>query len=53
MSKFPEAERRKMQGVFVCRKCKSKIKSSSMKVALGKVICRKCTSNALKPKRKK
>ena len=53
MTKFAEAENRKMKGVFVCRKCKSKIRASSMKVSAGKVSCRKCGASVLRPKRKK
>jgi len=53
MAKIPEAEARKFRGIFVCRKCKSKIRTSSMKVSQEKVSCRKCGSKALRPLRKK
>ena len=53
MVKFPEAEARIINQVFVCKKCKSKIKASNMKVILGKVKCRKCSSKKLRPARKK
>lgn len=53
MVKFPEAEARKMKNIFVCKKCKSKVKGSNMKVILGKVSCRKCGSKQLRPARKK
>jgi len=53
MAKIPEAEARLIRGIFVCRKCKTKIRSSSMKVSQGKVSCRKCSSKVLRPLRKK
>ncbi|RLE44444.1 50S ribosomal protein L40e [Candidatus Woesearchaeota archaeon] len=53
MAKFPEAEARKFKNIFVCRKCKSKIRAQPLKVKLGKVKCRKCGSKALRPVRKK
>ncbi|HII30007.1 50S ribosomal protein L40e [Candidatus Woesearchaeota archaeon CG08_land_8_20_14_0_20_47_9] len=53
MVKFPEAERRLFHNVFVCRRCKSKIKASNMKVISRKVSCRKCGSNALRAIRRK
>ena len=53
MAKFPEAEARKIQNLFVCRRCKSKIRATSMRVLGGKVRCRKCSGTALRPVRKK
>ncbi|HLD00141.1 MAG TPA: 50S ribosomal protein L40e [Candidatus Nanoarchaeia archaeon] len=53
MVKFEEAGARLLKNVFVCRNCKSKIRSPSLKVSQGKVKCRKCKSRKLKPKRKK
>ena len=53
MVKFPEAEIRKFRNVFVCRKCKSKIKAPNMKIIQGKVSCRRCRSKAFKAVRKK
>jgi len=49
---FPEAMHRIYHRVFVCRKCKSKIKADYTKVREGKVKCRKCGSKNLRPKRK-
>jgi ribosomal protein L40E len=49
---FPEAQQRLYHRVFVCRKCKSKIRADYTKVKEGKVKCRKCGSKALRPKRK-
>ena len=53
MVKFPEANVRLFKNVFVCRKCKSKIRAPAMKVIKGQVSCRKCKDKALRPKRKK
>ena len=53
MAKIAEADARMYRGIFVCRKCKSKIRTSSMKVAEGKASCRKCGCKALRPVRKK
>ena len=51
--KFPEAEIRKFRNVFVCRKCKTKIKSPNIKIIQGKVSCRRCGGKAFKAVRKK
>ena len=51
--KFPEAEARLFKNVFVCRKCKSKVRAPMIKVLAKKVSCRRCGSKALKPVRKK
>ena len=53
MAKFKEAEARIFKGVFVCRKCKTKIRAPPMKVQQGKISCRKCRSKALRPIKKK
>jgi ribosomal protein L40E len=53
MVKFPEAEGRLLKNLFVCRKCKSKIRATVLKVMAGKVKCRKCSGKALRPVRKK
>ena len=53
MVKFAEAEIRKFRNVFVCRKCKTKIKSPNIKIIQGKVRCRRCGSIQFKAVRKK
>ncbi|HHE36562.1 MAG TPA: 50S ribosomal protein L40e [Candidatus Woesearchaeota archaeon] len=53
MAKFPEAEARLFRNVFVCRKCKTKIRAPMLKVLAGKVKCRKCNSKAFRPIKKK
>ena len=53
MVKFPEAEVRLFRNIFICRKCKSKIRAPNLKVAAGKIKCRKCNTSSLRPVRKK
>lgn len=53
MVKFHEADVRKFRNVFVCRKCKTKIKSPNIKIIQAKVKCRSCGSRQFKAVRKK
>jgi len=53
MAKFPEAEARLFFNKFVCRRCKTVIRISSLKVAQGAAVCRKCKYKNFKAKRKK
>lgn len=53
MVKFPEAEQRLFKDVFVCRRCKTKMKSSNMLVMAGVVKCRNCGRRALRPIKRK
>ena len=53
MGIFPEAAKRLLDNIFVCKRCKSKIKTTNLRVIKGQVRCRKCTSSALRPIRKK
>jgi ribosomal protein L40E len=53
MAKIPEAEVRLFKNIFVCRKCKAKIRAPNMKVLAGKVSCRNCKSKALRVVKKK
>lgn len=53
MGKFPEASKRILDNLFVCRKCKSKIRTSNLRVLQGSVKCRKCGYDKLRPVRKK
>ena len=54
MGKFPEANKRLVENIFVCKKCKTKIRSTNLRVIKGEVRCRKttCRSKALRPARK-
>jgi len=42
MAKFPEAIARLFQNVFVCRNCKTKVRSTSQKINLKLVTCKRC-----------
>jgi ribosomal protein L40E len=53
MAKIPEAQKRLFKNVFVCKKCKSKIKTEPLKVLEGKVKCRKCGGRSFRPLKKK
>jgi len=47
MVKIPAAQARLFKNIFVCKNCKSKIRTQPIRVINGKVRCRKCKSNAL------
>lgn len=53
MGKFPEAAARLLDNLFVCRRCKSKIRTTNLRVIQGSVRCRKCGSDKLRPVKKK
>ncbi|MBT5021538.1 hypothetical protein HOK51_09810 [Candidatus Woesearchaeota archaeon] len=53
MVKFNEAAVRMFQNIFICKRCKHKIRAPSLKVVQGKISCRFCKSKSLRPKRKK
>jgi ribosomal protein L40E len=53
MVKFAEANARLYKNIFICRRCKSKIRTSMMRVLAGKVKCRKCNYAFVRPVRKK
>jgi len=53
MTKFPEAEARIFRNIFVCKKCKTKIRAPNLKVVQGKISCRNCGYKSLRPIRKK
>jgi ribosomal protein L40E len=53
MAKFPEAEARMFHRMFVCKKCKSKLRAPVLKVTEGKIACRSCGAKTLRPVRKK
>jgi ribosomal protein L40E len=53
MVKFPEANARLFKDIFICLACKSRTRTSNMKVMAGKASCRKCGGKTLRPIRKK
>lgn len=52
MVKFQEAIARLYHNIYVCRKCKSKIRSTPGKIMQKKVSCRKCGGKAFRPIKK-
>lgn len=53
MAQIEAAHSRLFKGVFVCKRCGTKIRTQAKKVSEGSVRCRKCKSLALRPKSKK
>ncbi|MBA7494853.1 hypothetical protein ES702_05431 [subsurface metagenome] len=53
MAKIPEAQRRLFKNVYVCKKCKTKIRADPQKILKGKIKCRKCKKSAFRPLKKK
>ncbi len=53
MAKFAEANARLFKNIFVCKQCKTKLRSQNTRIAQGKVKCRNCKGKALRPVRKK
>lgn len=53
MAKFEAAINRLQKRRFVCKKCKSKIKTDINKILQNKVSCKKCGCKAFRPIRKK
>jgi len=53
MVKFPEAHARKFVNIFVCKKCKTKIRAPNIKIIQEKIKCRRCNSKAFRAVRKK
>ena len=50
--KVPEAEARDYNRVWVCRKCKHKIRADSSSIRAGKILCRNCKATVFRPKKK-
>jgi len=53
MAKIHEAQRRLFKNVYVCKKCKTKIRADPQKILKGKIKCRKCKKSAFRPLKKK
>ena len=53
MAKLPAAQARLFKNIFICKKCKSRLRTEPLKVITGKVSCRKCKSKAFRPIKKK
>lgn len=52
MGKFEEAIGRMFKRVFVCRNCKTKMKTDKLRIMKGEVRCKKCGSHNLRPIKK-
>jgi len=52
MARFAEASERLFGRVFVCRKCKTKMKTNPSRIASGKARCKKCSCKSLRPIKK-
>ena len=52
MAKFKEADERMVKGVYVCKRCKSKQRTTAQKVVLKAVKCRNCGSRNFRALRK-
>jgi len=50
--KIPEATARLFHRVWVCRKCKKKIRGDGAKIRARKIVCPKCYSKDFRPKTK-
>ena len=53
MAKFPEANKRLFFQVYVCKKCKAKIRAPPLKVLEKKIKCRSCNGKSLRPIKRK
>ncbi len=53
MTKLPAAQARLSKNVFVCKKCKLKVRAEPLKILTKKVQCRKCDGKEFRPIRKK
>lgn len=51
--KFDEAVGRLFRGVFVCKKCKSKMRAEIRKILQKKIKCRKCGARVFRPVKSK
>jgi len=49
MVRFPEAIERLYHNVYVCRKCKTKIRALPQRITQKRVSCRNCSGKAFRP----
>ncbi len=49
MARFDATIGRIFHRIFVCKKCKTKIRTDIVRVLAGKVKCRKCNAKAFRP----
>ena len=53
MAKFQEALNRIQKNIFVCKKCKTRQRTTMQKILQGKITCKNCGSKAFRPIKKK
>jgi hypothetical protein len=53
MAKIPEAMTRLYKNVFICKNCKTKVRSEARRIISGKVRCRKCNGKDFRAVKKK
>ncbi len=53
MAKFTEAMDRIIRNIYVCKNCKTRLRSNAVKILGGKVKCRSCGKKAFRAVRKK
>lgn len=52
MAKIPEAIARLYLNVWICRRCKTKIRGDSAKIRAREIPCKKCGCRTFRPKSK-
>lgn len=52
MAKIPEAAARVFSRVFICKRCKKKVRADSAKIRARKIPCSNCGSRDFRPKKK-
>ena len=52
MAKIPEASARLFGRVFVCKRCKKKLRADPAKIRAKKIVCPRCGSKDFRPKKK-
>ena len=52
-TKIPVAQKRLFGGIYVCKKCKKKIRSQSVRILAGKVKCPRCDGKSFRTIKKK
>ncbi len=51
MAEFPEAKARLFTGVFVCIRCKKRVRGDAQDVKKGKVVCPRCQGKLFRSKK--
>ena len=52
-TKIPAAQTRLFKNVFVCRRCKAKIRGDPVKIKERIIKCRRCQGKVFRPVKKK